>query len=270
MLTLKGIKNWLDSLFKEQKEEANGMNQTNGKDYRRVLVIGDIHGNYRRFQSLYSKLQVSSEDLVIFLGDYIDRGNDNLLMLRWIMRESQNENIIALRGNHEQMMLDYYQDDDLNWIFNGGNHTHREIKVKLKENPNLLAEILEFADGLPLSYRRTVNGKDYYFCHAGVDPKKPLEEQDEMSLLWIREEFFKHYDGDSIIVTGHTPILLLNPEGSLEFWCRDSKIFANKKNIRPQWRRGGKILLMDTGSYFPNGCISCIDLISGRVETSDE
>lgn len=252
-----------------QKDEVRYNMSENNINYKRILVIGDIHGHYTKFKSLYSKLNVSDDDLVIFLGDYIDRGSENLLMIRWIMRESQNDNIIALRGNHEQMMIDCVRNDDINWIFNGGNETAKEIKSKLEDHPNLMTEVVEFAESLPLFYRRQINGQDYFFCHAGVDPKIPLEEQTAMSLLWIREDFFNHYDGETVIVVGHTPLLLLNPEGSLETWRRDYQKVAFLKNIKPQWRRNNKILLMDTGSYFPNGCISCMDMISGELWQSD-
>ena len=256
------------SSMKIKKDNVKNMSE-NKVNYKRILVIGDIHGHYTKFKSLYSKLNVTDDDLVIFLGDYIDRGPENLLMIRWIMRESQNDNIIALRGNHEQMMIDCIRNGDINWIFNGGNETAKEIKSKIEAHPNLMSEVVEFAESLPLSYRRTINGKDYFFCHAGVDPKVPLGEQTSMSLLWIRDEFFKYYDGDTVIVVGHTPLLLLNPEGSLETWCRDYQKVASIKNIKPQWRRNGKILLMDTGSYFTNGCISCMDMVSGKLWQSD-
>ena len=252
-----------------QKDEVRYNMSENNINYKRILVIGDIHGHYTKFKSLYSKLNVSDDDLVIFLGDYIDRGSENLLMIRWIMRESRNDNIIALRGNHEQMMIDCVRNGDINWIFNGGNETAKEIKSKLKDHPNLMTEVVEFAESLPLFYRRQINGQDYFFCHAGVDPKVPLEKQTAMSLLWIREDFFNHYDGETVIVVGHTPLLLLNPEGSLETWRRDYQKVAFLKNIKPQWRRNNKILLMDTGSYFPNGCISCMDMISGELWQSD-
>lgn len=267
--TVKGILHMQNESEMMKTSDSNSKLQIPHSSFKRMLVIGDIHGNYDRFKSLWSKLEVTDEDFVIFLGDYIDRGNDNLLMLRWIMRESQRDNIIALRGNHEQMMIDFYRNGDINWIFNGGNRTGAEIREKQKEHPELLNEVLEFVEALPLYYRLEINGRYYYFCHAGVDPSKSLEDQDEMSLLWIREKFLKNYDGDTIIVAGHTPILLLNPEGSLEFWCRDTQAVATKKDIKPLWRRNGKILLMDTGSYFPNGCISCIDLLTNKIYNSD-
>ncbi len=75
--------------------------------YKRILVIGDIHGEWDKFQSLYEKIGFTPpDDLLIFLGDYIDRGPKPLQVLDWMMAHEEEANIIMLRGNHEQMMLD--------------------------------------------------------------------------------------------------------------------------------------------------------------------
>ena len=246
-------------------------NILSSENYNRILVIGDIHGHYKKFISLYNQLNVTDKDLIIFLGDYIDRGpeGETIHVLDWIMRESKKNNVIALRGNHEQMMIDFFNDGDLNWLFNGGNKTSSDIKSRMKDDPNVMAKVIAFVDTLPLSYRMMIDGKDYFFCHAGVKPGVLLEDQKPESLLWIRDEFINNYDGDTIIVVGHTPLVMLKPEGSLEMWRRDYQDILNVKNVKPQWRRNGKILMMDTGSYFINGCISCMDLKSGKIWQSD-
>ncbi len=260
-----------NSNYEDNLKSKKGPKYSDGANFNRVLVIGDIHGQYKKFISLYKKLNVTDDDLLIFLGDYIDRGPEGECgyVLEWIMKAVQKDNVIALRGNHEQMMIDFFDDSDLNWLFNGGQATATDIKTMMKDEPNIMAQIMEFANNLPLYHRMSINGKDYYFCHAGVDPKVSLNNQTSMSLLWIREEFFKHYDDETIIVVGHTPLVLLKPEGSLETWQKEYSEILKVKNVKPQWRRNGKILMMDTGSYFVNGCISCMDIKSGQLWQSD-
>ena len=51
--------------------------------YERILVIGDSHGEFNRLMSLYKKLNVTDRDFLIFLGDYVDRGKDNVKVLKW-------------------------------------------------------------------------------------------------------------------------------------------------------------------------------------------
>ena len=77
--------------------------------YRRILAIGDIHGKFSKLLSLIHKIEFDErQDYLILLGDYIDRGEDNMRCFRWAMEMSEKPNVVALRGNHEQMMLYYY------------------------------------------------------------------------------------------------------------------------------------------------------------------
>ena len=76
-------------------------------NYRRILVIGDMHGKFNRLLSLFHKINFDEQqDFLILLGDYIDRGDENMRCFRWAMEMSEKPNVIALRGNHEQMCID--------------------------------------------------------------------------------------------------------------------------------------------------------------------
>ena len=214
--------------------------------YDRILVIGDIHGEWDKFMSLYGQIDFhSGQDLLIFLGDYIDRGPKPIHPLKWMYDHKGDEHIIMLRGNHEQMMLDYYlggEHDDL-WLWNGGDVTRNALD---EEEPTLKEELLTFIETLPLSYRINADDNHFFFCHAGVNPDIPLEFQDEETLLWIREEFYDYYDGEDIIVSGHTNVDYIEPGATMPI-IRDNMI------------------LMDTGSYMPRGFVSCVDVLSGKV-----
>ncbi|MBQ3451283.1 MAG: metallophosphoesterase, partial [Selenomonadaceae bacterium] len=100
--------------------------------YRRILVIGDMHGKFSRLLSLFHKIDFDErKDFLILLGDYIDRGEENMRCFRWAMEMSEKPNVIALRGNHEQMMLYYYAlggTEGYIWLPNGGNKTKAEFE----------------------------------------------------------------------------------------------------------------------------------------------
>ncbi len=254
------------------------------RNYSRVLVIGDIHGEFKKLMSLYKKIQVTDNDLVIFLGDYVDRGRENVKVLKFIMSESQKENVIALCGNHEDMLLT----DIL--AGQSAYETLGEIALQKLEEPDFEDKVFKFLKNLPYKFEMEINGKEYFFCHAGVDPNVPFDEQDEIDLLWIREQFFTVYDGEKIVVVGHTPVMFLPSDEEFQkilenagkeifdeiddeykestFYVPFEKALQVSK-CKPQWRRGGKILMMDTGSFLPNGYISCIDLVSGELWQSD-
>lgn len=253
------------------------------KNYSRVLVIGDIHGEFKKLMSLYKKIEVTDNDLVIFLGDYVDRGRENVKVLKFIMSESQKENVIALCGNHEDMLLT----DIL--AGQSAYETLREIDLQKLKEPDFEDKVFKFLKNLPYTFEMEINGKEYFFCHAGVNPDVPFDEQDEIDLLWIRERFFTLYDGEKIVVVGHTPVMFLASDEEFQkilenageeifdeddeykesaFYVPPEKALQISK-CKPQWRRGGKILMMDTGSFLPNGCISCIDLVSGKFFQND-
>ena len=71
-------------------------------------VMGDIHGEADRFHAMLKKIQFSADDILILLGDVIDRGPDGIALLLEIM---EMPNVIMLLGNHEYMMLQYLGSD---------------------------------------------------------------------------------------------------------------------------------------------------------------
>ena len=225
-------------------------------DYRRILALGDIHGNYGRLMSLWQKVNFDeNKDLLIMLGDYVDRGPQCGRCLRWAMEMNEKPNVIALRGNHEQMMLCYYE---LNcppfdiWLPNGGSKTKRDMDAWEAEDSTARRRALDFIWRLPLYHRMVVDGQEYIFCHAGLKPGLPLKDQTDEHLLWIREEFYNNYTGSAKVIVGHTPV---------EFLMRDRRTPIKLKN---------NITLIDTGSFLPEGRITCLDVLSGTYFQSDD
>lgn len=74
----------------------------NGRDF----VIGDIHGDKEAFLAALDSVQFNSEtDRLFSLGDLVDRGNDNL----YLMDLLEQDWFFAIRGNHEQMILNCFE-----------------------------------------------------------------------------------------------------------------------------------------------------------------
>ena len=230
--------------------------------YKRILAIGDIHGKYKKLSSVFNKINFNAEsDFLILLGDYIDRGEENLHCLQWAMKISELPNVIALRGNHEQMMLNFYVNGDYAsaiWLPNGGKKTKAELDEWSKTDPDFLEKALKFIQARPLYYRMFIGKQEYIFCHAGLLPGVPVEQQSEDNLLWIRDEFYYHYTGTAEVVVGHTPTpYLCKLPGS-----------PNQDSYLPV-RMSNKITMLDTGSFLPKGRITCMDILSGDFWQSD-
>ena len=226
--------------------------------YNRVLAIGDMHGNFNRLLNLIHKVDFDPErDFLILLGDYIDRGDENMRCLRWAMEMSEKKNVIALRGNHEQMMFYYYLfggTEGSIWLPNGGSLTKRELDIWLQREPDALQRCLDFIRNRPLCHRMEIGGQEYIFVHAGLKPGIPLEKQTEESLLWIRGEFYNHYTGSAKIICGHTPTPYFGIDRADRYY---------------PLQLDNNITIIDTGSFLPQGRISCIDVLSGKIWQSN-
>ncbi|MBV8653616.1 MAG: serine/threonine protein phosphatase [Alphaproteobacteria bacterium] len=188
----------------------------------RVYAVGDIHG---RVDLLRGMNQLIHEDayakqaprnVVVYLGDYIDRGETSRQVIDCLLDEPlPGFEIVHLRGNHEDSLVQFLGDLLVGppWIAYGGAATLRSYGVKPPTSDRDLVRVqgelrevlppshLEFMRGLTLSH---VEG-DYYFTHAGVRPGVSLDEQAAHDLLWIRDEFLSsNADFGKIIVHGHT------------------------------------------------------------------
>jgi serine/threonine protein phosphatase 1 len=176
----------------------------------RTFVIGDIHGCVEEVDRLLDALALGASDSVIFLGDYIDRGPspkgviDRLLRLR-----QEGPRCVFLKGNHEDMFLAFlgergrYGDA---FLFNGGRATLRSYGLDGESGDAVAARLppahLAFLRSLELRHQHG----SFLCVHAGVVPTRPLEEQDEETLLWIREEFIlSPHPFPFTVLFGHTP-----------------------------------------------------------------
>ena len=182
----------------------------------RVMAVGDVHGQYEKLKKLMRRIKFDpAQDILVFLGDLIDRGPESLQCFDYVMhlQKQYPNSVIYLMGNHEREMLDYFDalakaKDELDirllnrtsqWLTYGGDKTLPQLQ---KLGAKALQNRLDYARNLPLYYR----AGDYYFCHAGVNPDVPLEQQEEKDLIWIREKFYTGYHGKETIVVGHSPI----------------------------------------------------------------
>jgi serine/threonine protein phosphatase 1 len=177
----------------------------------KTIVIGDIHGCFDELRDLIAELKESEEynvetDRLIFLGDYIDRGIDSRKVIKFIRElQENNDNVIALMGNHEDMLVEYYNAQSQNWLYNGYDATLKSYDNNLKQ----LFDDINWIKSLPLYYE----DEHFVYVHAGIDPTKPLDEQSKNELLWVREDFIYTIEKfNKRVIFGHTPSLAITGE----------------------------------------------------------
>lgn len=198
----------------------------------RTIVIGDIHGCHKEAKKLIDilireEIYHPYEDRLIFIGDYIDRGENPRLSVEYVrgLQEQYGDRVIALMGNHEDMLLDYMAENGHNWLYNGYSPT----LVSYRGYEEIFKDDLKWMAGLPLYYE----DEHFIYVHAGVDKDIPMEEQMDDTLLWTREAFY-HNPGayHKKVIFGHTPTM-----------------FIGNTN-KPLWLNGGNDIAIDTGCVF--------------------
>lgn len=168
---------------------------------KRLIAIGDIHGEIHKLNSLINKIHPKKTDTLVFLGDYIDRGYDSKEVVSALLKLSKNTNCKFLMGNHEYYLLRMLEDDDFAKDFffeNGGERTLDSYG----SIDNLLKTHGEFYKNLKYYYLEN----DFLFVHAGIHPNKSLDEQDYIDMLIIRDNFINHkHKLSQKVIFGHTP-----------------------------------------------------------------
>lgn len=175
-------------------------------DIGRTFVIGDIHGCYLEFSELLNKINGDFRtDRLILLGDTIDRGPRSLDVVRKLIELQQSfgsRQIILLRGNHEQMAVDYFRHGDRLWDYNGNEATIASFKAGQDD----IREYLDVFLSWPLMHQ----DESAVYVHAGINPRVALDRQEADDLLFIREAFYKsRIKMPKTVIFGHTPTLFL-------------------------------------------------------------
>lgn len=171
----------------------------------RLFAIGDIHGCFDSFKELVeNKLQLQEDDKLILLGDYIDRGDKSKEVVDFLMElQEKGFDIIPLRGNHEAMLLDAYEDEKniSRWILNGGNKTLESFEINSVED--IESKYISFLQDLKHYYAF----EDYLFVHAGFNDNVLNPFTDYYSMLWKCKESYKNpLLANKTIIHGHNPI----------------------------------------------------------------
>lgn len=192
-----------------------------------VWAVGDIHGRSdladRLIQAIRADLHAAeaSRKVVVFLGDYVDRGLDSRGVLDQLCNLAVDPGLEVhfLRGNHEDRMEAFLDDPMVgpSWCDYGGRDTLVSYGVKppaMRGDPEAWAEASrDLAQAMPPHHHdfmarqeTSVSIGDYFFCHAGARPGVPLINQSPEDLMWIRQAFLEHpAPFEQVVVHGHTP-----------------------------------------------------------------
>jgi serine/threonine protein phosphatase 1 len=203
---------------------------------KQYIAIGDIHGNIALLRQLIEEsIKFDAEKhILVFLGDYLDRGADSAAVIEYLMdlKTRFPESVIILKGNHELMAYQYLTGVNkwVSWQKNGGDKTVQSFDRVMSV---CKAVLIPFIEAMP-SYFET---KDFIFVHGGIVGNKKPEHCTEYSLLWERE--IQDYTGKKTLVVGHSPV-------------NEVTVLSNR------------VIQVDTGAYF-SGKLSAYNTATGEV-----
>jgi serine/threonine protein phosphatase 1 len=175
-----------------------------------TYAIGDIHGCADLLLALLDAIRAAHPALhgckLVFLGDLVDRGPDSaktVAIVRALQALTPPGAVACLRGNHEQMMIDWFRSGDDLWLVNGGLATIDSFGLA-QGNDTPFADAVAWMEALP-TWREDVA---HIYVHAGLRPRRSVSAQSDHDRLWIREGFLDvDYDFGKHVLHGHTPRL---------------------------------------------------------------
>lgn len=201
----------------------------NGSEYRRIFVVGDIHGCYKKLMDALERVQFErAVDLLVSVGDLADRGPQNIECYELI-----NANWFrAVRGNHEQMAIEVLAGGEADtWMANGG----RWFFLLDDSKRSQVEELIKRAEQLPLVLEITTERGKYVIAHADYPSDeyvygRPISEH---LVLWNRKRLNAAMKGESEEITG-----------------ADKFIFGHTPLVKPLLFKNQ--LYIDTGAVFGN------------------
>lgn len=194
----------------------------------RVYAIGDVHGRADLLDEVLRAISVDAaatrevRNLIIFLGDYVDRGPGSKAVIdRLLGLSGEGFEPICMSGNHEEMFLSFLEDPSSGeaWLANGGDATAVSYGVDVSAyytvqsgGGDLKGLHQALVDAVPAEHKtflRTLKTHhvegDYFFSHAGLRPGIPIDRQDPHDLMWIRQTFLRsRKDHGKVVVHGHS------------------------------------------------------------------
>jgi serine/threonine protein phosphatase 1 len=218
---------------------------------KRTLVIGDIHGGLKALQQVFERAKMTTNDTLIFLGDYVDGWSGSAQLIEYLIKLDFTHNCIFLKGNHDIWCENWLRTDDIDevWLFNGGLSTidsYKTIDSDARQRHLSFFEKLKYYE---------IDEKNRLYVHAGfTHVLGPQYEAYQSTFCWDRTlwemavAMDKRMDRDSIyfprrlrhfeeIYIGHTPVSNYDSEVPMQA--------CNVWNIDTSSAYMGKLSVMD-------------------------
>lgn len=188
---------------------------------QRVIAISDIHGNLEALKALLKKVNYSTKDVLVLLGDIVEKGDESLATLRFVMDLSMSHTVYTICGNCDMICLELLKDNGneelLRYIVSRKNTLVGEMCRELGIPMNLDMDMLAVKKILREAYAKEIDfilnlphvleTGNYVFAHAAVYPDR-LEEMKPSQVMRADAFMEQGFHFDKYHVVGHWPAVL--------------------------------------------------------------
>lgn len=137
------------------------------------FVVGDIHGGLKALQEVLKKINLTTTDQLLFLGDYVDGWSESPQVIDFLMELKKTHNCIFINGNHDDLLLNYLKTNTYNeeWFKHGGKST---VEAYKKIDIGKITQHIHFLENLRDYY---IDEENRLFIHAGFTNLKGVEHE---------------------------------------------------------------------------------------------
>ena len=212
----------------------------------RKLVVGDIHGGYKALLQILERANVTPEDRLIFLGDYVDGWSQSAEVVEKMLELSETNECVFIRGNHDKWCQDWLETGNqlTQWVMQGGQAT---IDSYIRTGNVANEKHKEFFRNMATYY---IDEDNNGFVHGGYTMRKGLgHEAYAAEYYWDRslwqnnalcgslEQMPKILEAHKEIFIGHTSTVI---------WGKDTPMKScNVWNLDTGGGWNGKVTIMD-------------------------
>ncbi len=200
----------------------------------RTLLIGDIHGHLRALQAALQAAEISPDDTLVFLGDYVNGGDESASVIELLIDLQRRGNTVCLRGNHDDM-------------FEASLESQRAMEafVSIGGGSTIRSYPGGAPDGVPPAHKRFLADlrlawhDDHLICvHGRIGPLASPANPDRNEALWGRVDDAQPHESGRTVVCGHSRQRSGEPLDLGHTICIDTGI-----------KEGGWLTILEAGSW---------------------